>query len=473
MIVPEQRTGERSATDVFDPLSGELIDTVVDASGEVVDGLLDRASRARRSRWPRDSRWRADCLEGAAERIAARRAAFSQMLVQATGKTGREADLEIDRTIEEFRCAAHAIGVWRDEYRAHPDGSGSQIRHLPVGVAVLITPWNWPLLLVARDLAPALAAGAVVLLKPAPVGTSVAWELVAALHEAGVPGDVLGLAPGGVAVARRLISHPDVQMVAFTGSCAAGREVYGLAAEGCKRLLLELGGLGTAVVLADGDVAAAAEAIVASAIATAGQMCLACRRVVAERTCVDAVRETLLRRLGELRPGAPLEQGSDLGPLISAERLEALLGWLDRAVEAGARVVHGGRRVDVEGFPRAAFMQPTLVEGVPPDSPAAAEEVFGPILQLDVFEEEAALMADLRARPPGLCAAVWSRDLRRAQRLAEEIPAGTVWINRYGAHSADLPSGGVGASGLGRSRGREGIAAFTELKHIYVEGSVG
>jgi acyl-CoA reductase-like NAD-dependent aldehyde dehydrogenase len=334
-----------------------------------------------------------------------------------------------------------------------------------VGPTVFITPWNWPVLLLLRDLAPAFAAGVTAIVKPSSQTAHITSRVLELGHRAGVPRDALVLVIGEADVGSALVRHPGTRAVAITGSTAAGQAVMRDAAETMTRPLLELGGKATMVILPDADLTTALERAARASITTSGQMCMACTRVLVHQDQASQAEEILRSILGTLRPGDPRTAGAHLGPLISAAALEKVSGFVDLARRTG-RVVVGGDMVHPEGLD-GHFLSPALVTDLELASPVIQEDIFGPVLTLETFADESDAVVIANGTPFGLAAAVWTSDLSRGLSLARGIKAGTVWVNGYNHSYAEMPSGGVRMSGLGRTRGVEGIEQFTELKHIH------
>lgn len=437
-----------------DPATGERLGEVEVTDPARLHATVSAAHATFDGDWRRDPVLRAGALLAWADAIQAAAGELSDLLMRETGKVRAETELEIALSVDALRfnagIARHvdgAAGTMRD-------GSVSHLVREPIGVAAFIVPWNWPVFLLLRDLAPGLAAGVTAVVKPAPqTPLSTRWALELG-HAAGVPADAVY---GGADVGRALVEHPAVRAVSFTGSTAVGREVMRAAANDFTRVLLELGGKGASLIFADADLDAAVATCVAAGFITSGQMCMANTRILAERPVYELVRSAVCERVAGLRAGPPQDPGSDLGPLISAQQVERVVGYLDLARD---RLVVGGERLD------RSYLAPAVLAGADLPDPIVREEIFGPVVTVEPFatEEEGIRLAN--ATPYGLAASVWTNDARRAWRAAGAIEAGTVWINRYNRMFPEIPSGGVKQSGVGRTRGLAGVHEFTELKHI-------
>ncbi|SBT46703.1 aldehyde dehydrogenase family protein [Micromonospora narathiwatensis] len=456
-------TGESHARPVDPATLVPLSPVAVTATAEL-DEAAARADAALRGPWATDGRRRAAVLHGWGEALTAHADELAEALVTETGKTVAEAHQEIRACVDALTynagLARHLGGV----AGTLPDGTVAHVARQPVGVTAFVVPWNWPMLLLLRDLAPALAAGVTALVKPAPQTTLVTGRVLALGRAAGLPDDVAHLVVGGPEVGRAVVAHPLVRAVAFTGSTGVGTEILRAAGTGMKRTLLELGGKGALVVCADADVPAAVAAAVRAAVVTAGQMCMACTRVLVARPAYRDVLEGLTDGLDHVRVGHPGDPATGMGPLVSPAAGERLARTL---ADARARhEVHGGQRVHLDGLP-GYFVRPAVVSAVTPESPVVQRELFAPVVTVEPFDDEAEAVRLVNATEYGLAASVWTRDVHRAWRIARGIEAGTVWVNGYNHSYPETPSGGFKSSGVGRTRGVAGVEQFTELKHIH------
>jgi len=339
----------------------------------------------------------------------------------------------------------------------------------PVGVCGLITPWNFPLLLMSWKLAPALAAGCTVVHKPAQWTSLTALRLAEILQEAGLPPGVVNIVPGKGSIAgASLAAHPGVDKIAFTGSTETGREVMKTAAGTTKRITLELGGKSPNIVFADADLDAAARGAAAGIFYNKGEVCAAGSRLFVEATVHDALMERLLERASKWPVGDPLDPKTRVGPLVHEEQLRKVMGFVEAGRKEGARVVLGGERAKI-GDGEGAFLQPTIFTGVQNTMTIAREEIFGPVLSVIRFEEFDDVLRKSNDTFYGLAAGVWSRDIARAHRAARALQAGTVWINSYAHYDPAVPFGGYKQSGFGRELGREGLDAFLQTKSVWVD----
>lgn len=336
----------------------------------------------------------------------------------------------------------------------------------PVGVAALIVPWNFPLLMAVTKLAPALAAGCTVVLKSAEQTPLSAIRLGELIQEIGFPDGVVNIVTGfGETAGAALAEHPDVDKVSFTGSTEVGRIIIGAARGNFKRVTLELGGKSPVIVLPDADLEKATEGAARCIFSNAGQVCQAGSRLYAHRKIFDRLIDGVADRARRLRIGAGTEPDTDIGPLVSQEQLDRVTGYVRAAANAGAHILTGGEQLDHAGY----FVQPTILTDTTPDMPVRHQEVFGPVLCAMPFDEDNldCIAAEANDTPYGLATYLWTRDIGIAHQLARKIKAGFVRING-GALDHAAPFGGYKQSGWGRENGREGLEAYTEIKTVMV-----
>lgn len=343
----------------------------------------------------------------------------------------------------------------------------AQLVREPLGVVAAITPFNFPLVLAMWKVAPAIAMGNSIIVKPAsdtPLGTLKLAEIAV---EAGLPKGVFNVITGsGSEVGEALVTHPDVEKIAFTGSTETGKKIMALASSGVKKVTLELGGKAPAIVLPDADLEVAIPGILLGVFFHAGQVCEASTRVLVHESMYDTVVEQLVAMSAKIKLGHPLDPNTGMGPVISEIQMNKILGYIDSGLEEGARLVCGGKKAEGPGLDQGFFIEPTIFADVTNDMKIAQEEIFGPVLCVMKYStvEEAIEMANDTIY--GLTAGVWSRDVVKANEIATHLRAGTIWINEWHAFRNDAPFGGYKQSGLGRELGSQVFNEYTELKSI-------
>ncbi|MFC3075930.1 aldehyde dehydrogenase family protein [Shinella pollutisoli] len=463
--------------EVVDPASEEVIHRIAAATAEDVDLAVRAARRAfDRDGWPQKTgAERARYLRAIAAGIRARQAEIARLETIDNGKPLPEADWDVADAAGCFDFYASLAEQLDDDpeetIALADDRFTSRAVKEPIGVAGAIIPWNYPLLMASWKVAPALAAGCTVVLKPAEVTSLTALELAAVAEEAGLPPGVLNVVTGsGTVAGQAIIDHRDVDKLAFTGSGPVGSKIMAAAARDIKRVSLELGGKSPFVVFADSDIDKAVEWIMFGIFWNQGQVCSATSRVLVQEGIYAKLLARLVTETDRIRIGNGLDEGVLLGPLVSKKQHEQVVAAIEAAKAAGATVACGGTRP--EGFDRGYYLRPTVLTDVPLDSAAWVEEIFGPVVCVRPFgtEEEAiALANDSRF---GLAAAVMSADDARAERVAKAFRAGIVWINCSQPTFTEAPWGGYKQSGIGRELGRWGLDNYLEVKQItrYVSG---
>jgi len=347
---------------------------------------------------------------------------------------------------------------------ARPDALTYTLRE-PVGVVGAIIPWNFPMMIGMWKIAPALACGCTMVVKPAELTPLSMLRIAELLLEAGVPPGVFNVVTGkGSVVGEALVQHPDVNKVTFTGSPNVGRGILQGAASNFKRVTLELGGKSANVIFADANLDRAARSAASGIFFNAGQVCSAGSRVLVERSVYDEVVDRLVTRAKTIKVGKPDATDTTMGPVISGGQMKTVLNYIDVGKSEGASAVTGGARLDQKGF----FVQPTIFANVAHEMRISQEEIFGPVLSVIAFDDEQDAIRIANGTAYSLAAGVWSADINRVHRMAAALKAGTVWINTYGYTDVRLPWGGSGESGFGREHGEAALENFTEPKAVWL-----
>ena len=405
----------------------------------------------------------ADALDAAADRLA-------DLEVRDNGKLRAEMRGQTGYLAEWFRYYGGLAD--KIEGRVVPvDKAGyfAFTRREPVGVTAVITPWNSPLLLLTWKLAPALAAGCTVVVKPSEFTSASTVELARILHAAGLPAGVLNVVTGfGADVGAPLVGHPDVAKVSFTGSDTTGRSIGAAAGRGLKHVALELGGKSPNIVFADADLDAAVNGVVSGIFAATGQTCIAGSRLLVQESVHDEVVARVVELARTAVLGDPADPATQVGPITTRPQYRKVLDYLDIARGEGATVSLGGGPADPAEVGPGWFVRPTILTGVDTSMRIAQEEVFGPVLAVIPFHDEGHAVAIANDTAYGLGAGVWTRDIARAFRMSERVRAGTVWVNTYRAVSYLMPFGGFKDSGLGRENGQAAVEDYLETKSVWV-----
>jgi aldehyde dehydrogenase (NAD+) len=339
----------------------------------------------------------------------------------------------------------------------------------PVGVVGAIVPWNFPLLLTAWKVAPALACGNTVIIKPASQTPLTAIALAEIAKEIGLPPGVLNVVTGpGAKVGQMMVEHPGIDKIAFTGDTTTGRQIMRGSADTLKTITLELGGKSPNIVFADADIEAAVRGATTGIFYGKGEVCAAGSRLLVDRSIKSEFIDKVVARAKKIVPGDPMDPRTRLGAISSKKQLDTDLRYIETAKQEGAQVVTGGGRADI-GTGKGYFLQPTIFDGVTPDMTIAREEVFGPVLATIEFADVDEAIARANDSSYGLAAAVWTRDIKKAHHVAKRLEAGTVWINTYNVYDTAAPFGGYKQSGFGREMSVHALEHYTQVKTVWVD----
>ncbi|MFJ9543459.1 aldehyde dehydrogenase family protein [Streptomyces sp. NPDC101225] len=450
--------------DVVDPCTEQVVARIPEGGAEDIDRAV-AAAVAAKGGWARMvPKERSEVLHAVADRVAGHGEMLSRLESANTGKPMAVSRDDVAMTVDTFRFMAGALrattSMAAGDYAEH---HLSLILREPLGVIGVVTPWNYPLLMAAWKIAPILAAGNTLVLKPSeqtPLTTLKLAELVADLLPAGVLNVVNGRGP---VVGARLAEHPDVDMIALTGSVASGRAVARAAAGSLKRVHLELGGKAPVVVFEDADLAAAASSLRVAGFWNSGQECGAACRVLVHASVAEPFVEHLVREVKELIVGEP-QAGEDVevGPMVSEAHFARVTGYLERAKADGIRAAAGGQALDGPGY----FVAPTVLVDVPEGAEAAREEIFGPVVTVETFTDEDEAVRRANAVPLGLSASVWTENARRSHDVAARLDFGTVWVNSHLVLAGEVPWGGFKGSGYGRDLSLYALDDYSRTKHV-------
>jgi aminomuconate-semialdehyde/2-hydroxymuconate-6-semialdehyde dehydrogenase len=464
--------------DDISPVDGRVVAEVAEAGAEDVDLAVRAARRALDGPWGRmPANARLDLIAKVADRIMERFDEFLQAEIADTGKpVGWACDVDIPRGAANFRIFANLLRNLPTESfqtdTADGEGALNYALRSPVGVVGVICPWNLPLLLMTWKVAPALACGNTVVVKPSEETPATATLLAEVMNEVGIPPGVYnvvhGFGPGSAGEA--ITRHRDVAAITFTGESRTGGAIMRTASETVKHLSFELGGKNPAIIFADADFDAAVAGTARSTFANCGQVCLCSERVYVERPIFDRFVAALKAEAEKLVIGDPTDAATTMGPLISRGHREKVLGYFDLAVEEGATVVTGGSIPDLgDRFAGGAYVRPTIWTGLPESARCVREEIFGPVCHIQPFDTEEEALAMANDSQYGLCAAIWTTNLTRAHRMARRLESGMVWINTWFLRDLRTPFGGVKLSGVGREGGVHSVDFYTELKNVCVK----
>jgi acyl-CoA reductase-like NAD-dependent aldehyde dehydrogenase len=454
------------------PADGSLNAMLAGASQEDVDLAIECAQEA-----VSDPTWRkllpherATFLYRISEGIARNADRISHVQSRDTGKTLSETRALALSAAGTFRYMAAALETLEDALTPARGNYLTMSVYEPLGVTAGITPWNSPIASDAQKVAPALAAGNAILLKPSSWSPLVCLELARVIDEAGLPKGLFSTLPGaGAIVGERLVTHPAIRKVSFTGGTETGRDIARKAAEKLMPVSLELGGKSPTIVFADADLDLAVAGVMFGIFSSTGQSCIAGSRLFVERSIYDAFVAKLVAATERLRVGHPFEATTQVAPLIRPKHRDEVESHVKRAREDGGKVLTGGERPSGADYTHGTYYRPTIIAGLGNDSRLCREEVFGPVLAVLPFDSEDDLVRQSNDNNYGLASGIYTRDFPKAWRVARAIDTGTVWINTYKQFSISTPFGGTKDSGLGREKGRDGIRAWMAQKSLYCD----
>ena len=451
--------------EVRDPATGKVIATIADASVDDAKRAMDAAAEHQAAWGKTAPRVRGEILRRAFDLLQERADEFALLMTLEMGKPLAEARGEVSYGGEFLRWFSEEAVRISGRYGRNPEGTGRMIvTHLPVGPSYLITPWNFPLAMATRKIAPALAAGCTAIVKPAELTPLTTLYFAKLLEEAGLPGGVLNVLTTSTsrAVSAPIIADPRLRKLSFTGSTAVGQTLIGQAAENVLRTSMELGGNAPFLVFEDADLDKAVDGAMIAKFRNIGQACTAANRFIVHEAVAEEFARRVTERVVALRIGRGTEEGIGIGPLISDAAVDKTDDLVRDAVDKGATLLTGGSRVEGVG----SFYQPTVLTGVKPGSEILREEIFGPVVTILTFTDEADAVAQANDTEYGLVSYVFTRDLARGQRLIESLETGMMGLNVGVLSNAAAPFGGVKQSGIGREGGFEGIHEYLETKYV-------
>ena len=454
--------------EVVDPARAEVVTRVAEAEAADIDLAVRAARKAFEGDWRKMSpRQRGRLLWKLAERLEERKDEIARVETLNNGKPLFESGIDVAMTIQTYEY--YAGWATKIEGETIPVSVPYQFNYTlrePVGVVGAIVPWNFPLNLASWKVAPALAAGCAVVLKPATETPLTALLLAEAASEVGFPPGVLNVVPGhGSTAGEALVAHPGVDKIAFTGSTAVGQHIARTAVDTVKRVSLELGGKSPNIVFADANLPYAAKGALNGIFYGKGEVCAAGSRLLVEQPVHEQLVEMVAEGAAGMKVGDPFDKETRIGAVVSEKQMETVLGYIETGVAEGARVVAGGGRADIRpGY----FVQPTVFDQVTSDMTIAREEIFGPVLATLGFDGVEEAIERANDSMYGLAAAVWTSDVKKAHYVASRLKAGTVWINTYNLYDPASPFGGYKESGYGRDLGRHALEGYTQVKSVWV-----
>ncbi|TVQ81724.1 MAG: aldehyde dehydrogenase [Micavibrio sp.] len=451
-----------------DPATGKIYGRVADSGAEDLQAAVDAAQAAFPAWRDAPAQQRAACLRNLADLIEKH---FEDFVCAESIDTGKPVSLaravDIPRSAANLRAFAEAAVIFTGEEFENETSHSYTLRR-PHGVVATISPWNLPLLLFTWKAAPALAAGNCLIAKPSEVTPVTAFLLSSLIDAAGFPPGVFNLLHGrGAGIGAAIAAHPDIPAISFTGGTETGKAIYAAAAPHLKRISLELGGKNPTIVFADAEFDAAVDGAVRAAFSNQGQICLCGSRLLVEEGIYEQFKAAFLEKTEAIKTGDPLEEVTQHGAMVSEEHMRKVLSCIDLAKEEGGKILCGGKALQIGGRCKDGFfIAPTVIEGLPQNCRTNREEIFGPVVTLQSFQNEAEALAIANATEYGLAASVWTQDDATAERMATEIDSGIVWINCWNLRDLNTPFGGMKKSGIGREGKWRAMQFFTEEKTV-------
>ncbi|WP_017434335.1 aldehyde dehydrogenase family protein [Saccharococcus caldoxylosilyticus] len=458
--------GNGAKRPIINPSNEQVITEINEASLQQTLEAIEAAHHAfQYTNWSSNPSYRISVLRQLADLLEKNAEKFAYIETINTGKPIRESRLDVSDSIQCLRYYADFLEQRIIKEKKMADGTTSKIIEEPIGVCALIVPWNFPLLLGIWKMAPALAAGNTIVFKPSELTPLSFIELTKLIDSVGLPPGVFNLVPGdGSPVGETLVTHPHVEKISFTGGTKTGRWIYEQCAGSFKRVSLELGGKSPLLVFEDADLDNVVEWAMFASFLNQGEVCVAASRLLVHERLYDSLIDKLIKRLDFLRIGDPLDEKTEMGPLISASHLEKVEDYIQIGTQEGAVLLRGGKRIKEQGY----YLSPAVFVNVHQDMRIVQEEIFGPVITVQRFQNDKEAIELANDTVYGLAAGIFSRDLERAEQIARKLRTGTIWINSYHTPYVDAPWGGFKQSGIGRELGPQGFIAFTETKHVNI-----
>jgi betaine-aldehyde dehydrogenase len=456
---------------IVDPGNGEVIATVCESTKEDMINAIQAARFAfDHGEWKNITALdRSKYLFKIADGIRSKAKLLAELETKNCGKPLAEAEFDIADAANCFEFYAGLTTKIHGETMNVPANSLSYVVREPIGVCGQIVPWNFPLLMTCWKIAPALAAGNTVVLKPSELTPVTAMELAQIIHEVGLPKGVVNIVTGpGVGAGEELASNALVDKVAFTGGTSTGRKIMSAATGNLKRVTLELGGKNPNIVFEDCDIEAAIDGALFGAFANQGEVCSAGSRLLVHRSVHKKIVEGMLSKISKIKLGHGLETGVKMGPLVSKSHLEKVESYIQIGIKEGAKLLCGGKRPDAPHLKKGNFLEPTIFDNVTPQMRIAREEIFGPVLAVIPFDTEEEAIKIANDSEYGLAAGIWTKNVARAGRVSKALRSGIIWVNTYHPTYNEMPWGGYKQSGHGRELGLHGIEAYLEIKQVNI-----